>query len=95
MKAVKEPCRDVADFYDTHDILDEIDENEPVFSLDENLRNDIVGGKRHRKMQNVSIRLDPALLTATKKIATARTIPYQILIRQWLADAIRHELKLA
>jgi predicted DNA binding CopG/RHH family protein len=64
-------------------------------ALDENLRQQIIQGKRLRRLQNISIKLDPAQITALKKLATMKSIPYQTLIRQWLAEGIRKELRLA
>jgi len=39
--------------------------------------------------------LDPAQIQGLRKIATMKSIPYQTLIRQWLAEGIRRELRLA
>jgi hypothetical protein len=38
-------------------------------------------------------KLDPAQIMALKKLATMKSIPYQTLIRQWLANSIRKELR--
>jgi hypothetical protein len=65
------------------------------FSLDEALRDQILSGKRARRLENVSIKLDPVQVQALRKIATMKSIPYQTLIRQWLAEGIRRELRLA
>jgi hypothetical protein len=70
-------------------------ENGPVeFALDEELRRQILEGRRTRRLQNVSYKLDPAQIQALRKIATMKSIPYQFLIRQWLAEGIRKELHL-
>lgn len=45
-------------------------------------------------LENVSIKLDPAQIQALRKIATMKSIPYQTLIRQWMAEGIRRELNL-
>ena len=55
----------------------------------------ILRGKRGRRLRNVSIKLDGAQIQALRKIATLRSVPYQTLIRQFLAEAIRRELRLA
>jgi predicted DNA binding CopG/RHH family protein len=47
-----------------------------------------------RRLQNVSIKLDPAQIQALRKIATMKSVPYQTLIRQWLAEGISKELHL-
>jgi len=40
------------------------------------------------------MKLDPAQVLALRKIATMKSIPYQTLIRQRLAEGIRKELRL-
>jgi len=42
----------------------------------------ILLGKRKRKLKNISIKVDPLQIQAIKKVATMKSIPYQILIRQ-------------
>lgn len=83
------------EFYDQRGVLDEIVEENVVLNLDEALRKDIVSGNRKRKLQNVSIKLDPLYLVSIKKVATRKGIPYQTLVRQWVAEKIRKELKIA
>jgi hypothetical protein len=85
---------DPAAFYDRHGVLGNIVEQPVAFALDEELRAQILSGKRARRLQNLSIKLDPAQIQALRKIATMRSIPYQTLIRQWLAEGIRKELHL-
>ena len=41
------------------------------------------------------MKIDPLYLQSIKKIATLRGIPYQTLMRQWLTEKIRKELKIA
>jgi uncharacterized DUF497 family protein len=83
-----------ADYYSKHGILSEIKGTPVELALDENLRQQIIQGKRLRRLQNISIKLDPAQITALKKLATMKSVPYQTLIRQWLAEGIRKELRL-
>ena len=83
-----------AEYYSKHGILGEIEEAPVELALDENLRQQIIQGKRLRRLQNLSIKLDPAQIMALKKLATIKSIPYQTLIRQWLAEGIRRELRL-
>jgi len=85
---------DPAEYYTKHGILDEIEEKPVEFALNEELREQILEGKRLRRLQNISIKLDPAQIVALKKVATMKSIPYQTLIRQWLAEGLRKELKL-
>jgi predicted DNA binding CopG/RHH family protein len=84
-----------ADYYDAHGVLNEILEEEVEFSLDDALRQEILTGKRRRKLKNFSVKIDPLQLQALKKIATSKGIPYQTLVRQWLVEKIKHELKIA
>jgi hypothetical protein len=79
-------------YYDRHGVLKEVRGTDVEFALDEELRRQVLSGARGRRLQNVSIKLDPAQIKAPRKIATMRSIPYQTLIRQWLAEAIRREL---
>ena len=82
-------------YYDRQGILGELDERPVEFALEEELRKEILGGRRTRRLKNISIKLDPAQIQALRKIATMKSIPYQTLIRQWLAEGIRKELDLA
>jgi hypothetical protein len=86
---------DLARYYANRPILAEIVEAPVEFALDEELRQQILRGERSRRLQNISIKLDPAQIQALKKLATMKSIPYQTLIRQWLAEGIRRELRLA
>ena len=81
-----------AEYYDHETILDEIIEESVTLTLDEGLLQDIVSGKRKRKLKNISIRMDPLHVKAIKKLATMKSIPYQTLVRHWLAEDIRKEL---
>ena len=81
-----------ADYYDQENILDEIMEESVTLTLDEGLLQDIVSGKRKRKLKNISIKMDPLHVQAIKKLATMKSIPYQTLVRHWLAEDIRKEL---
>lgn len=83
------------EYYDRQGVLGEIVEEDVAISLDEALREDILAGKRRRKLQNVSIKIDPLYLISIKKVATKKGIPYQTLVRQWVAEKIRKELKIA
>jgi predicted DNA binding CopG/RHH family protein len=84
-----------AEYYDNKGVLGEMENGDIAISLDEALAKDIVTGKRRRKLQNVTIKLDPLYLISIKKVATKRGIPYQTLVRQWVAEKIRKELKIA
>ncbi len=83
------------EYYDKRGVLSEIREGEVALSLDDALRQDIHSGKRKRKLRNITIKLDPLYLLSIKKVATKKGIPYQTLVRQWVAENIRKELKIA
>jgi len=84
----------LAEFYDRRGVMREIVDAPVRFALEEDLRAQILGGRRARRLQNLSIKLDPVQIQALRKIATMKAIPYQTLIRQWLAEGIRKELRL-
>ena len=83
-----------AQYYDRRGVLKELEEGVVEFALEEELRAEILKGQRKRRLENVSIKLDPAQIQALRKIATMKSIPYQTLIRQWMAEGIRRELHL-
>jgi hypothetical protein len=84
----------LAERYDRKGVLGEITPGEVEFALDEELRRQILRGERSRHLKNVTVKLDPVQVQALRKIAAKRAVPYQTLIRQWLAEGIRRELKL-
>ena len=84
-----------AEHYDTHGALKDIIEEDIDLSLDDQLREAIIAGKRKRNLRNISIKIDPLYLQSIKKIATMKGIPYQTLVREWLAEKIRKELRIA
>ncbi|MFO7739137.1 MAG: hypothetical protein R6V46_11720 [Desulfatiglandaceae bacterium] len=81
-----------AEYYDRENILDEVMEEPVIFDLQEDLRQNIVSGKRKRTLKNISIKMDPLHVQAIKKIATMKAMPYQTLVRHWLAEDIKKEL---
>jgi len=83
------------EYYDSHGILKDIVDKDFDLSLEDALRKDILSGKRKRNLKNVSIKIDPLYLQSLKKIATLKGLPYQSLMRQWLTEHIRKELKIA
>ncbi|MCP4681094.1 MAG: hypothetical protein GY864_02030 [Desulfobacterales bacterium] len=72
--------------------MDELSDKDAVFTLDQRLLRDILSGKRKRKLKNITVKIDPLHIMAIKKFATMKSVPYQTLIRQWLAENIRKEL---
>ena len=94
MKERKRKGKKWADYYDRRNILKEIVEDPVEFSLDERLLRDILEKKRNRKLQNVTIKMDPLQVRTIRKLATIKSMPYQTLVRHWLSDKIRQELNL-
>ena len=92
MKKQINTSKDWIGYYEERDILNEIDDTSVDLSLDKRLRQDILSGKRKRKLKNVTIKIDPLQIVAIKKLAAMKSIPYQTLIRHWLAEGIRQEL---
>lgn len=83
------------EYYDNHGVLSDITDEDIDVSLDNALKEEILSGRRKRKLRNISIKIDPLYLQSIKKIATMKGIPYQTLVRLWLTDNIRKELKIA
>jgi hypothetical protein len=94
VKSIKKKMTE-EEYYDKRGVLSEIVEGDIPLSLDDALRQDILSGKRRRKLRNITIKLDPLYLVSIKKVATQKGIPYQTLVRQWVAEKIRKELKIA
>ena len=95
MKKRKNIARDWSEYYDQGNILDELLKEPVEFSLDDQLLPDILSKKRKRKLQNITIKMDPLQVSTIRKLATIKSIPYQTLIRHWLSDQIRKELNLS
>jgi predicted DNA binding CopG/RHH family protein len=94
MKKENQKPNNWIDYYDRVDILSELSEDPVEFILDDRLRQDILSKKRRRRLQNVTIKMDPLQIQAIRKLATTKSIPYQTLIRHWLSEEIKKELKL-
>jgi hypothetical protein len=94
MKRAKHMVKEWAGYYDRVNILDELLEDPAEFSLDEQLLRDILSQKRKRRLQNVTIKMDPLQVRTIRKLAVTKSIPYQTLVRHWLSDQIRKELNL-
>ena len=94
MKKEEHKAKGLADYYDRKNILDELLEEPAEFSLDEQMVRDILSKKRKRKLQNVTIKMDPLQVRTIRKLAITKSIPYQTLVRHWLSDQIRKELDL-
>ena len=94
MKKEGKKSKDWISYYENHDLLREITDDPVDLSLTERLANDIRSAKRKRKLKNVTIKLDPLQIIAIKKLSTMKSMPYQTLIRHWLAEGIKQEMDL-
>jgi len=94
MKKKGTKAKKLAQYYDQADILMELIEGPAEFSLDNQLLQDILGKKRKRKLQNITIKIDPLQVNTIRKLATIKSMPYQTLVRHWISDKIRQELNL-
>ena len=92
MKKRVKKQKDWIEYYDDRDILDEITDESVDLILDEHLREEIISGERKRNLKNVTIKIDPLQIKAIKKLSTMKSIPYQTLIRHWLAEGIKSDL---
>ncbi len=92
MKKTPKKQEDLATVHDREGVLGQLEDKPVPFALDEELRAQIKQGTRRRKLTNVCIKLDAAQIAALRKIATQKAMPYQTLIRSWLAEGIRREL---
>jgi len=93
-RQIKE-TKDWVGFYDNGNILNKLTADPVEFDVNDSLRQDILSGRRKRKLKNITIKIDPLHIMAIKKLATMKSIPYQTLIRQWLAEDIKQELDLS
>jgi predicted DNA binding CopG/RHH family protein len=92
MRTKDEQNKDWEAYYEESNILDEISDEPVDMTLKGDLRQEILLGKRKRKLKNVTIKVDPLQIVAIKKLSNMKSIPYQTLIRHWLAEGIKHEM---
>ena len=92
MKKKESVAKNWIQYYEDHDILNEITDENVDLVLDERLHDDIASGRRKRNLKNVTIKVDPLQIKAIKKLSTMKAIPYQTLIRHWLAEGIKAEM---
>ncbi len=57
-----------AGYYEKHDVLKEIIEEPVEVSLETELRESILSGKRKGKLKNISVKMDPLQIKAIKKL---------------------------
>lgn len=81
--------KEEAEFWDAHNSLDYLESDEPVkIELDPELAAKI---RERSKTKRVTLRLRLSQIEDAKWIAREKDIPYQTLIRSWVAEAIKRE----
>ena len=93
MGKTKDRVEKWADYYDHSDILGELLKDSVHFSLDPELQKEILAGSRTKKLKNITIKMDPIQIQMIRKLATTKSLPYQTLIRHWLSEKIKSELR--
>ena len=80
-----------AKFWDTHAMMDYLEELEPaddVFTIAPSLAEKI---KERAKTRAISLRLPQWEIDGAKRVAKKVGVGYQILINTWIAEALRRE----
>jgi predicted DNA binding CopG/RHH family protein len=72
------------DFWSTHDFTDYSDSFEPV---------ELDLSKLKFSTESISLRLPQGLLAEIKQLANKKDVPYQSLMKIYLADKVNEELK--
>ena len=71
-----------ADFWDTHDSTDYLDNTTAV---------DVTFVAARPRKAQISLRLDPQTIAQLKTVATRRGVGYQTLIRMWVLERLSQE----
>ena len=74
--------REEAEFWDTHDSTEFLEETEPV---------DVAFVDARPPKKQISLRLDPDVIERLKAIAARKGIGYQTLIRMWVMERLAQE----
>jgi predicted DNA binding CopG/RHH family protein len=75
-----------AHFWDTHDSADYVDWSQAKKTVFPNLK---------PSTESISLRLPSSLLARLKELANERDVPYQSLMKVYLSDQVKRELKVA
>lgn len=73
-----------AEFWNTHDATDYLDETEPV---------EMTFRDSRLPKKQISLRLDPETIDSLKEVARKKGIGYQTLIRMWVVERLEHEYR--
>lgn len=82
--------REAADFWATHDSTPYLSElREVSVRVSPALRRAVA--ERAAAKKPVTLRLEPQQIAAAKEVARRKSIPYQTLLRMWIAQALDRE----
>ena len=68
MRKRKKENKDWKDYYKRTNILDEIADEAVDFTLEGDLRQEILSGERKRKLKNVTIKIDPMQIKEWRQV---------------------------
>jgi predicted DNA binding CopG/RHH family protein len=71
-----------AEFWDSHDSTDFLDETEAV---------NVTFVDARPSMKQISLRLEPSVIDQLKSLATVKGIGYQTMIRMWVMERLGQE----
>lgn len=72
-----------ADFWDSHDSTDFLDETEAI---------NVTFVDARPSMKQISLRLDPSVIDQLKSLAVDKGIGYQTMIRMWVMERLGQEV---
>jgi len=75
-------------YYEERNILDEITDETVDLILDEHLRDEILSGKRKRKLKNVTIKIDPLQVSSQR-------IPCPLVRMKLAVDSVQNKIIVA
>ena len=73
-----------SEFWDTHSIVDYLEDTKEV-------KGHFIDARPVKKL--VSIRFDPSLIAAARRIARTKGVGYQTLLRMWAYEGLARELR--
>lgn len=77
--------QEAREFWDTHDLTDYLEELQPVAEE--------IFIRPKVKRQIISVRMEPRLVKILKQLAARRGVAYSALVRSWILERLRQELK--
>ena len=86
-----ESLEEESDFWDTADLTDYIDPDEPPIEV--RFVGQMAERLKERLEKSISLRLDEPMLTDLKRLARKRRIGYQTMMRMWVAERLEQELR--